>query len=70
MGSALPWVDDLYNEYFPFDEGKNVVDSGNEESEGEDEGLAAKWTPVVRSIGAFVGIAFAIVSLGIPSHHS
>lgn len=25
-------------------------------------GLAADWNPVVRSIGAFVGIAFAIVS--------
>lgn len=62
MGSALPWVDDLYSEYFPGDEGKNVVDPGGEEGEGEDEGLAARWTPVVRSVGAFVGIAFAIVS--------
>ena len=61
MGSALPWVDDLYSEYFPEDEGQNVVDSGSEE-EGEDEGFAARWTPVVRSVGAFVGIAFAIVS--------
>lgn len=62
MGSAMPWVDDLYSEYFPGDESKNVVDSGSEEGEGEDEGLAARWTPVVRSVGAFVGIAFAIVS--------
>lgn len=61
MGSALPWVDDLYSDYFG-EEGGNVVDSGNDESEGEDEGLAARWTPVVRSVGAFVGIAFAIVS--------
>lgn len=62
MGSALPWVDDLYSDYFPRDEGKNVVNSGSEEEEGEDEGLAARWMPVVRSVGAFVGIAFAIVS--------
>ena len=62
MGSALPWVDDMWEEYFGYEE--VVKDEGNSdgEGEGEDEGWAAKWTPVVRSVGAFVGIAFAIVS--------
>lgn len=63
MGSALPWVDDLYTEYFPDSEGGNVVETGSSDDEEKDDaaGLAARWTPVVRSVGAFVGIAFAIV---------
>lgn len=64
MGSALPWVDDLYADYFPVSggEGRNMGESGSSDDEKDDAAeLAARWTPVVRSVGAFVGIAFAIV---------
>ncbi|OBT70399.1 hypothetical protein VE03_00152 [Pseudogymnoascus sp. 23342-1-I1] len=63
MGSALPWFDGLWEEYFGEEVtssalGEKVIDGANEE-----EGVAAQWTPVVRSIGAFFGIAFAIRKL-------
>jgi hypothetical protein len=62
MGSALPWFDGMWEEYFGEEITSNavtgkVVDAAN----NEEEGVAAQWTPVVRSIGAFFGIAFAIV---------
>lgn len=47
----------------------SVEDDGYQEKEGNGRyarqgrsGLSAEWNPIVRSIGAFVGIAFAIVS--------
>lgn len=49
LGSLLPWLDGELA----------VVEEGEEESSG---GRMA-WDPVVRSIGAFVGIAYAIVSI-------
>lgn len=64
LGSLLPWIDTL------------CADKNGEASSGEKEGspevtaeeglestgiFGADWTPVVRSVGAFVGIAFAIV---------
>ena len=63
LGSLLPWVDTL------FSENEEVVEEGRSASpskkEGREEGglLGADWTPVVRSVGAFVGIAYAIVCL-------
>jgi len=60
LGSLMPWVDTL------FLESEEEVVSGSAEAEGEEEGsesgiFGADWTPVVRSVGAFVGIAYAIV---------
>lgn len=63
MGSALPWVDDMWEEFIGEDASNAVTRKGGEGQESEDEGVAAQWTPVVRSIGAFVGIAFAIRKL-------
>ena len=76
LGSLLPWVDILWDETLGHDGGSNVKSSmpglsrsGGTGSDDDDEsalqsgsGMAADWNPVVRSIGAFVGIAFAIVS--------
>ena len=66
MGSALPWVDGMWEEYFGEDTSNNAVVGKGKGVHGPDsgeEGVAAQWTPVVRSIGAFVGISFAIVCL-------
>jgi hypothetical protein len=76
MGSLLPWVDILWDNHFG---SKLLVRSQNRRrrasSSGSDtngderlsgrfnNGLGADWNPVVRSVGAFVGIAFAIVSI-------
>lgn len=66
VGSALPLLDDLWEDFTGesaagiFGEKIPAAASGSEDE--QDEGVAAKWTPVVRSVGAFVGIAFAIVS--------
>lgn len=60
LGSLLPWLD-----------GELAV---AEEVEEEEEGSGGRmaWDPVVRSIGAFVGIAYAIVSIFsfLPSAHA
>ncbi|PVH86709.1 hypothetical protein DL98DRAFT_481729 [Cadophora sp. DSE1049] len=62
LGSLMPWVDTLF-----LDSGEVAV-SGSGEAEGQEEGsesgiFGADWTPVVRSVGAFVGIAYAIRKL-------
>lgn len=64
----LPWVDMLWedtdSDISPLSLEKDrivVVEEDGVVSSGS--GLGADWNPVVRSIGAFVGIAFAIVSL-------
>ena len=76
LGRLLPWVDILWDETLGHNGDSNLKSSmqglsrsGGTGSDDEDQlalqsgsGLAADWNPVVRSIGAFVGIAFAIVS--------
>ncbi len=77
LGSLLPWVDILWDEALGTNEDYTVLNKQIEDSRPsteEDEhlvssfgsGLGADWNPVVRSIGAFVGIAFAIVSFPSP----
>lgn len=75
LGRLLPWVDVLWEEVLGNDKNGFATKSEVEESRplsrgGEEDerpvwrpgsGLGADWNPVVRSIGAFVGIAFAIV---------
>jgi hypothetical protein len=68
LGSLLPWVDGLWEENFEnggkFDAERRERSSSPdaEEDELDTSGLfGADWTPVIRSVGAFVGIAFAIV---------
>ncbi len=70
LGSLQPWVDFMWSEKAETIEsrGSPVRRRGSSSSvDGEDgderPGFSADWTPVVRGIGAFIGIAFAIVSL-------
>jgi hypothetical protein len=67
LGSLLPWIDTVWEENF---ESPSKIRGGKEGSpeiekdELDSSGVfGADWTPVVRSVGAFVGIAFAIVRL-------
>ncbi|KAE9366328.1 hypothetical protein N431DRAFT_351821 [Stipitochalara longipes BDJ] len=61
LGSLLPWVDTL----FAVPElDTPVFEKKKEEEEESESGIwGADWTPVVRSVGAFVGIAYAIRKL-------
>ena len=75
LGSLLPWVDVVWEEKVGKPQnsrGKEDEDTKEPGSDGTSHGdgppassigsgLGADWNPVVRSIGAFVGIAFAIV---------
>ena len=78
LGGLLPWVDILWEEVLGDDKdvfpSHTRTESKNSNSSDEDErpgsragsgfsGLGADWNPVVRSIGAFIGIAFAIRKL-------
>jgi len=66
LGSLLPWVDTMWEdtssnpELAPEKERLSTIE--DEDTGNSTSGLGADWNPVVRSIGAFVGIAFAIVS--------
>ncbi|KAL9129923.1 MAG: hypothetical protein Q9217_001771 [Psora testacea] len=79
LGGLLPWVDVFWEEVLEIDKDvfpshnleaedsktnsdEEVVDRPGSSSSSE-PGLGADWNPVVRSIGAFVGIAFAIRKL-------
>ena len=68
IGNLQPWVDLAWLELTTTTERPRspVRRRGSSSSAGGDDGarpnLGANWTSVVRSIGAFVGIAFAIVS--------
>jgi hypothetical protein len=77
MGSLLPWVDSAWESYVANPpSGKDCSDQPSTSSPandhcGRDDHLTryisrsgGDWSLVVRGIGAFVGIAFAIVSLG------
>ena len=77
LGGLLPWVDMLWEEVLGDDKDVFVSNSkptglrrlsttGGDDDERPasraGSGSGADWNPVVRSIGAFIGIAFAIVS--------
>jgi len=75
IGGLLPWVDILWEEVLGNSKdvfainalperpvSPTAVEDGDERpSSRSGSGLGADWNPVVRGIGAFVGIAFAIV---------
>lgn len=78
LGGLLPWVDILWEDAPQDDKDASgshrLTDSKTSNSSDEDErsssrggsgfsGLGAEWNPIVRSIGAFIGIAFAIRKL-------
>lgn len=74
LGGLLPWIDVFWEEVSGRD--NEVFASKSQDSMPADviedpkprpasrsgSGLGADWNPVVRSVGAFIGIAFAIVS--------
>ena len=76
LGGLLPWIDMLWEQAFGGKEGtwkreekpdsatSETADSNNDKGppSRREYGLDADWNPAVRSIGAFIGIAFAIVS--------
>ena len=73
LGSLLPWIDSFWEEtlgeFAKSDSSETPKPNSrfanrlNEEERPfqAESGMGADWNPVVRSIGAFVGIAFAIV---------
>ena len=77
LGKLLPWVDIFWEESLKDEphtaepvvsaEEKKLGDGKGDEDERSDStldgSLAADWNPAVRSIGAFIGIAFAIVRI-------
>ena len=82
LGGLLPWVDMLWEEVLGnnrdvFASQNKAEDLRRPSTAGDKEeerpgsrsgsGMGADWNPVVRSIGAFVGIAFAIVSRMVPA---
>lgn len=64
LGSLLPWFDGKWEQAF-----ERTDDDDFEEAVKDEEGPGTDWALVVRGIGAFAGIVFAIVSLG-PQNHS
>ena len=78
LGTLLPWVDAFWGDVMGKIVGKGKQNTSNVQEAKSDEirdseeekrrlkprsGIDADWNPVVRSIGAFIGIAFAIVRL-------
>lgn len=61
LGSLLPWCDGKWEEVFEKNNGGRDSDY-EEEAVKEDEVPGTDWALVVRGIGAFAGIVFAIVS--------
>ncbi|KAH6724738.1 insulin-induced protein-domain-containing protein [Leptodontidium sp. MPI-SDFR-AT-0119] len=62
LGSLMPWVDTLFLD--SREEAAPISGDGEGREEGGESGIfGADWTPVVRSVGAFVGIAYAIRKL-------
>jgi len=80
LGNALPIFDRLYGTQAvkhrdttisqPHRESEKTSQNQDSATDNREDntrtGLGAEWNPIVRSIGAFVGVAFAIVSL-VPS---
>ena len=71
MGSLLPWIDGMWERVMG--DGEAVVESAVDHSMGSDiaekeSASSTDWALAVRGIGAFVGIAFAIVGLPFIRH--
>ncbi|OHE92765.1 insulin-induced protein [Colletotrichum orchidophilum] len=61
LGSLLPWFDGVWENSFGKDEA--IVEERSGSPSPEDSSPVKDWALVVRSIGAFVGIVFAIRKL-------
>ena len=69
-GTLLPLVDSIWSEAGSMTgrsrspmRRRGSSSSVDGEESGDRSGFATDWTPVVRSVGAFIGIAFAIVNI-------
>ncbi|KAI9704195.1 MAG: hypothetical protein M1836_007056 [Candelina mexicana] len=71
LGSLLPWVDILWEDKLRDAvegsetrqsgmKGMDTISSNDNDKDEKSSPRSNDWTPVVRSIGAFIGIAFAI----------
>ncbi|KAL9112463.1 MAG: hypothetical protein Q9227_003305 [Pyrenula ochraceoflavens] len=66
LGSLLPWVDTVWAESgttAPHTGEKKTHSPGHDDTTNDEEtkdDVGASWNPVVRSVGAFIGITFAI----------
>jgi hypothetical protein len=60
LGSLLPWIDNVWESTF----GREVEDDAStvDAASSAEPDASTDWTLVMRAIGAFVGIVFAIVS--------
>ncbi|KAI9809884.1 MAG: hypothetical protein M1825_000317 [Sarcosagium campestre] len=63
LGSLLPWVDILWENRLGSKQQTGSRRDKAAVSQSAGGALGADWNPVVRSVGAFVGIAFAIRKL-------
>lgn len=64
LGTLLPWIDMAWGQTESRMDAPNSAVSPTSSTSGWDHGhgdMVADWTPVVRSVGAFVGIAYALV---------
>lgn len=63
LGALLPWFDRVWEETFGEDMDEAVAGTVDMVSPGEEANLGTDWALVMRAIGAFVGIVFAIRKL-------
>ena len=61
LGNMLPWIDALWASVDKHD-GVRPADRRRDQEDDEPKESSASWSLPVRGIGAFIGIAFAIVS--------
>lgn len=78
MGTLLPWIDDIYEEYMfesaaaeeqerlkrngGISPSHDYIGSRTNDLYKQKETTEPSWNPMVRSVGTFIGIAYAIVS--------
>jgi hypothetical protein len=63
LGSVLPWLDMLWKGFSSCDDVPKLSISGSNAGRHESAHVWSRWGMTVRSIGTFVGIAFAMVSV-------
>ncbi|RMJ21676.1 INSIG domain-containing protein [Aspergillus sp. HF37] len=60
LGNVLPWLDLFVEDSAVFGRSKEVKSPGSGSGDGDGAERTPSWVAVVRSVGAFVGIAFAM----------
>lgn len=67
-GAGMPWLDKLWSDTFGEDE--DIVAEMEDLTASEESEVTTDWALIMRAIGAFVGIVFAIVSSALRSFYS